>query len=169
MKSRIPAVLLSFLLAVGTVSAGQRESPDFVYAAYEADGTVRKISTGTKPPAVFIGHAGRAATLCGKDEDVICIRSLPFSFAVPKTAELAVGHTWMHDGLTYSVVSTQEVRLPGRTASAVVISTCSAEGGCRSFVYSRAVGLVGFTVPTPDKKSHMYWIQGASGFPVGPK
>lgn len=102
-------------------------------------------------------------SVCGNDEDYICVVSDGFYFHVPKTGELS-SREWNVQGIRYTSENKEEVSIWGKLHS---VSRISGVGRKMHiiYLYSKDSGLVGFSFV--DKNSGAkgtYLLDGTCGF-----
>lgn len=133
--------------------------------------------TGTKGTIWFAPDAREAAMFCSKDSDFACFFSDRYAFAVPKKLD-PTATSWEHEGVTFEVIERGlTISVLGRIVDDIVLirapysaaprlSTSKEDG---YFLYSRAVGLVGFGYWAESAtRERAYWLTGELGFGANP-
>lgn len=80
---------------------------------------------------------------CKRDNDLMCIESEMFDFAVPRSNELHIGQTWKNNGLTYRVKKRRHLSILGKEVDAYLIVS-KMKIFSAHYLYSEKYGLVAF-------------------------
>lgn len=153
---------VSFLFCADALARGV---VPYHYEAYHPDDGAISISIGVNPAAIYVGHAGRGAKFCSKNDEFYCLESIVFDFSVPKSG-LKEGVSWERNGAYYEVVGNETITIFGCSMNVYVIKQTVQQKSAALFFYSQKKGLVGFSLPTEDSYSPIYFLRGEKGFPV---
>lgn len=159
MKKNILHFFCVVLLCFIASPRGYCESiQEYNYYSYDDSGFLNRISININKSAVYIGHAGRKASICKPGSDQYCISSSVINFYVPKSG-IAVGMKWMGGGAYFNVIREDNFYLLGVKVRCFVINR---EGG-DVYLYSEVNGLIGFSLGSKGS-SALYLSSSAHGF-----
>jgi hypothetical protein len=133
---------LSFF-AVALISLGC-EAQGAVQWQYRPITSVRREVVIESNGTVGIGPAGFEATFCAPADALICFRSAPLSFAVPR--DIAEDSSWDDNGVKYRVTERRREMFLGEEFDAYFISAARDDGNDHSFVFSPARGLLSISI-----------------------
>jgi hypothetical protein len=161
---KIPAARIFFcFLTVCFISLSAIADEREIYTYRDPIFPKKRLSINVSERFFQIAGVAIPMSICGNDEDYICVVSDGFYFHIPKSGELS-NREWNVQGIRYTSENKEEVSIWGKLHSVSRISGVSKKMHI-IYLYSKDSGLVGFSFV--DKKSGAkgtYLLDGLCGF-----
>jgi hypothetical protein len=113
---------------------------------------------------MWVGHAGRAITLCDEASDYFCFESPAFTFSVPKH-DLQIGRQWKLKNVSFEIMGIKPLAALGLSIDCFLIESRQGTSDY-TFYFSERLGLLAMNIVDDENFDEGFFIStNPRGFP----